>query len=122
MRNEQLSTDTIAIMTKMYFLLMLTILGYSKGGYITDTQVTAPGIEGAALDGAKYYEVESKDTKVEGCYAKINFHNLHPDARMLKYPIYKQTGGHDNFHYLKVVDEQFAPWVFTDKEENIKYR
>ena len=43
MRNEQLSTDTIAIMTKMYFLLMLTILGYSEGQNYYET--TLPDIE-----------------------------------------------------------------------------
>ena len=38
------------------------------------------------------------------------------------FPIYKQTGDPENCHYLKIViDENKAPWVFTDEDGNIKY-
>ena len=76
---------------------------------------------GAAKDGFEYYEVESEDTKLEGCYAKINFRNEHMN-NLDDYPIYRQTGGLKNI-YLKIdVHESDAPWLFTDKDAAILYR
>ena len=91
----------------------------------TPPDFTFPAKDGVAFDdaGAKYYEVKSNDRKIEGCYEKINFHNENNKKTGHKYPIYKQTGGHKDFYYLKIaVNEVFAPWLFTDKKGNVIYR
>ena len=86
-----------------------------------DTKFTFPARNGTVQSGLQYYEVESKDEKIEGCYTKIGFYNKNKYMND-KFPIYKQTGDPENCHYLKIViDENKAPWVFTDKYGNIKY-
>ena len=41
----------------------------------------------------------------------------------MEYPIYKQTGGQKDFHYMKIdVDEERAPWMITDKEGKVLFR
>ena len=87
-----------------------------------ETEFTFPAEAGAAKDGLEYYEVESEDTEIEGCYKKINFHSVHPKASGHKYPIYKQTGGQKNVYLRIDVTRDYAPWLFTDKEGNIMYR
>ena len=102
------------------------LLIYDLHSFFSDTTFTFPAKDGEAFDGAKYYEVKVKvkydiDTKIDGCYKKINFHNTNKFTTTAhKYPIYKQTGGH---FYLKIdVNEQFAPWLFTDQEGIFGYR
>ena len=85
--------------------------------------MTPLGRQGAAEDGENYYEVKtnSKDTDLDGCYEKINFHSVHPHTWGTKYPIYKQTSG---LFYLKINEDPTfsAQWIFTNKPKNITYR
>ena len=71
-------------------------------------------IQGEAEDGFKYYEVESEDEKITGCYEKIDRHLLSSD---IKYPIYKQTDGP---FYLRINAVERASWVFLN-QKGIKY-
>ena len=118
-------------MEEIFFLLILTILTpcYSESDHIgivflsgKDTKVKTAVVPGEARDGVKYYQVESNDDQINGCYKKINFHNLHTKHQGRKYPIYKQTGGHkETTFYLRIdVDKEFAPWMFST-ENSIKY-
>ena len=85
----------------------------------TDTRMVATGKEGAAVDGENYYEVttNSQDAKIEGCYRKIDSHNVHSQAAGHKYPMYKQTGG-PIFLRIDEDKDRKAPWIFAD-EQNI---
>ena len=79
--------------------------------------------EVGAPSGLKYYEVQSKDLKIAGCYTKILFHNENKFQKLTNFPIYEQTVGQKNIHYLKInTDERLAPWLFTDKDGKIIYR
>ena len=96
-------------------VLIIFFSGVDCGGF------KPPGNYGTAKDGAEYYDVKTmpKDTKIDGCYQKIDFHSKHPDAKGHRYPIYKQTGG---TFYLKINEEKSgAPWLFADETKNIKY-
>ena len=91
--------------------------------YGIDKKFTFPAEDGAVNNGLEYYEVESDDTKIEGCYAKINFHNENMNT-LENYPIYRQTTGDPkNIYYLQInVTDPDAPWLFTDKDGAIIYR
>ena len=86
-----------------------------------DRNFTFPAEKGV-VKGSEYYEVESEDAKIEGCYVKIKFYHESKDS-LEDYPIYEQTGGAKNFYYLQIdVNEADAPWLFTDKNGTILYR
>ena len=90
-------------------------------GFTGTTQLGKPG---EAEDGAKYYKVigiggPGETDNIDGCYQKISFHSVHPEASDHKYPIYKQTG---RALYLRINEEEKgAPWTLADEEKNIKY-
>ena len=86
-----------------------------------DKEFTFPAKDGAAIDGSEYYEVESEDTKIKGCYTKMQFHNVN-HFNTLNYPIYRQTGDAKNGYFLKTNNEQLVPWLFTDKTGIVIYR
>ena len=87
----------------------------------TDTKVTAPGRNGSVEDGSKYYEVKSKnDSKIEGCYEKIDFHSVPLVATGHKFPIYKQTGASEAFYLRIDENKDGAPWIIEDSTSNIK--
>ena len=84
---------------------------------------TFPAEKSGASGGSKYYEVQSDDAKIAGCYTKILFHNVNKFQKSWNFPIYEQTGVQKNIYYLKInTEEQFAPWLFTDKDGKIIYR
>ena len=120
---------------------MSTILVYSKGAYILITNnknnIFPPkmilclifffsgteGATGAAKDGAKYYEVKRGmlNEDVSGCYEKIEYHSVRPEAPGQKFPIYKQTGAGGSFQLRIDENKKGAPWIFTDVKSDIKF-
>ena len=129
----------------MYFLLILTILVYTKGAQIlitlafciwtyyliifsvTESKLTPPRFLqpwrlGSAEDGENYYEVTTnpQDTQIEGCYEKMAYYNVHSQAAGRKYPVYRQTGGQIHLRIDEERDKR-APWVFADEQNIVLY-
>ena len=101
------------------YIFVIIIFHHNSSGLNISFTGCKIGIKGAAKDGAKYYEVQSKDDEITGCYEKINFHSVHDDRPGRKYPIYNQTGGP---FYLKInAAEKGAPWFFLT-ENRFKYK
>ena len=105
-------------MREIYFLLILTIFSDSK----VDRKRRPPGEFGAAKDGAKYYEVKviGGSNKIDGCYEKIDFHNVRAGDPSRKFPIYEQTGAEGSF-LLKMSEKKKALWIFGNITFNNLY-
>ena len=81
------------------------------------------GATGAAKDGAKYYEVKRGmlNEDVSGCYEKIEYHSVRPEAPGQNFPIYKQTGAGGSFQLRIDENKKGAPWIFADVKSDIKF-
>ena len=79
---------------------------------------------GAAKDGAKYYEVKRFNGGTDilkGCYEKIEYHSVRPEAPGQNFPIYKQTGAGGSFQLRIDENKKGAPWIFADVKSDIKF-